>query len=163
MIEVKIDAIRISMMNTRVVILKELNGQRALPIYIGEPEANSISIQLQGMQVVRPITHDLIVSMIREMGAQIRHVVVHDMQETMYFARIIIANRDGKELRIDSRPSDAIAIAVRMDVPIYVEDEIMDKYGQAPDEEMATPGADEDLGAFKDFLGSLDLDDLDKK
>jgi hypothetical protein len=162
MIEVKIDAIRISMMNTRVVILKELNGQRALPIYIGEPEANSISIQLQGMQVVRPITHDLIVSMIREMGAAIRFVVVHDMQETMYFARIVIANRDGKELRIDSRPSDAIAIAVRMDVPIYVEDEILDKYGQAPDDE-TTPGTDEDLGAFKDFLGSLDLDDLDKK
>jgi uncharacterized protein len=162
MIEVKIDAIRISMMNTRVVILKELNGQRALPIYIGEPEANSISIQLQGMQVVRPITHDLIVNMIREMGASIRYVVVHDMQETMYFARIVLANRDGKELRIDSRPSDAIAIAVRMDVPIYVEDEIMDKYGQAPDEE-TTPGADEELGAFKDFLGSLDLDDLDKK
>jgi bifunctional DNase/RNase len=162
MIEVKIDAIRISMMGTRVVILKEIDAPRALPIYIGETEANSISIQLQGLQVARPITHDLIVSMIREMEASVRHVLVYDMQDNTYFARIVLSDRAGKELTVDSRPSDAIAIAVRLECPIYVEDEIMSKYGQSPDEEPGDP-REEDLGAFKDFLGSLDLDDLDKK
>lgn len=165
MVEVKIDAIRATMatmMAVRVVILKDTESNRYLSIYIGETEGNSISIQLQGLQIPRPITHDLIVSMVREMGASVRQVVISDMKDTTYFAYVVIANRDGKELRIDSRPSDAIAVAVRCDCPIYVEDEIMNEHATTPEEEDAPP-SDEDLGAFNDFLGSLDLDDLDKQ
>lgn len=162
MVEVKIDAIRVTMMGSRAVILKDAESNRYLSIWIGEIEANSISVQLQGFSLARPITHDLIVNIVRDMGASVRHVVVCDMREETYYARILIVNRDGKELNIDSRPSDAIAIAVRCDCPIYVEDEIMDKHSLIPAEETASL-ADDDIGAFKDFLGSLDLDDLDKK
>lgn len=162
MVEVKIDAIRVNMMGSRVVILKDTESNRYLPIWIGETEANSISIQLQGLQVARPITHDLVVSIVREMGGQVRHVLINDMRDDTYFARLILVSRDGKETSVDSRPSDAIAIAVRCDCPIYVDDDLMGKYAQMPDED-ASGVADEDLGAFKDFLGSLDLDDLDKQ
>jgi uncharacterized protein len=162
MVEVKLDAIRVNNMGNRALLLKDADANRYLPIWTGENEANAISIQMQGVQIARPITHDLIVSMVRELGAQIKYVVVTDMQESIYFARVVVNTRDGKEVRIDSRPSDAIAIAVRCDCPIYVEDEVMNKHAKVPDEETSTP-ADEDLGAFKDFLGSLDLDDLDEK
>jgi uncharacterized protein len=162
MVEVKIDAIRVNMMGSRVVILKDTESNRYLPIWIGETEANSISIQLQGLQVARPITHDLIVSIVREMGGQLRHVLINDMRDDTYYARLILVSRDGKETSVDSRPSDAIAVAVRCDCPIYVDDDLMGKYSQMPDED-ASGVADEDLGAFKDFLGSLDLDDLDKQ
>ena len=162
MVEVKIDAIRVNMMGSRVVILKDAESNRYLPIWIGETEANSISIQLQGLQVARPITHDLIVNIVREMGGKVRHVLVNDMRDDTYYARIVLVSRDGKETSVDSRPSDAITIAVRCDCPIYVDDDLMGKYAQVPDEETSSV-ADEDLGAFKDFLGSLDLDDLDKQ
>jgi hypothetical protein len=161
MIEVKIEALRVNRMDSRVVILREVNGNRLLPIWIGETEANSITIQLSGTPVARPITHDLIVSMIREMGAQVRYVVINEMRDDTYYAQVVLKGRDGKEFSIDSRPSDAICIAVRCDCPIYVDDDVMQNYSQVPEEDQATV-ADEDLGAFKDFLGSLDLDDIDK-
>jgi len=160
MIEVKIDAIRVNMTGSRVVILKAVAGNRFLPIWIGEPEANSISVQLQGVRLPRPITHDLIVRIIREMGASVRQVLVSEMRDDTYFARVLLVTREGQEVSLDSRPSDALAVAVRCECPIYVADEVMDKHGQVPEEDAATV-ADEDLGAFSDFLGSLDLDDLD--
>jgi bifunctional DNase/RNase len=160
MIEVKIDAIRVNMTGSRVVILKEAEANRFLPIWIGEPEANSISVQLQGAKLPRPITHDLMVRLLREMGATVQHVLVSDMREDTYYARIQLTTRDGREVALDSRPSDALAVAVRCDCPIYVADEVMEKHAQIPDEDAATV-ADEDLGAFTDFLGSLDLDNLD--
>jgi uncharacterized protein len=162
MVEVKIDAIRVNMSNSRAVILKAIDANRYLTILIGEPEANAIAIQLQGITTPRPITHDLVVGLAREMGATFRYVVINDMRETIYYATVILVNRDGREMRIDARPSDAIALAVRGNFPIYVEDVIMNEYGQTPDEE-SPARSDEDLGAFTDFLGSLDLDDLDKK
>jgi len=125
-----------------------------------KPEANSISVQLQGVRLPRPITHDLIVRIIREMGASVRQVLVSEMRDDTYFARVLLVTREGREVSLDSRPSDALAVAVRCECPIYVADEVMDKHGQVPEEDAATV-ADEDLGAFSDFLGSLDLDDLD--
>jgi bifunctional DNase/RNase len=164
MVEVKVDAIRVNLMGSshRVIVLKDLDSDRYLPIWIGQPEADAITIHLTDSQVARPLTHDLIVSIIRELGASVRHVVVNELRDDTFFARIVVRARDGKELSIDSRPSDAIAVAVRVGCSIYVEDEIMAQHGQQPDEEGAAV-PDEDLGAFKDFLGSLDLDDLDKK
>ncbi|MCX6018286.1 MAG: bifunctional nuclease family protein [Chloroflexi bacterium] len=160
MVEVKIDAIRMNMAGSRVVILKDIESSRYLPIWIGEPEANAISIQLQGVKVARPITHDLIMRIIGEMGASVRHVLINDMRGDTYYARVVLTNREGREVSIDSRPSDALAIAVRCDCSILVDDEVMEKHAKQPEEDMASI-ADDDLGAFKDFLGSLDLDDLD--
>ena len=161
MVEVKIDAIRVNQMGSRVVILKELAANRYLSIWIGEVEANSIEIKLKNLRVVRPITHDLIVNLISEMGAAVRHVYISDLRDNIYHARVALRTRDGREMEIDSRASDAIAIAVRCEASIFVQDDVMDEHGQTPEEETATV-ADDDIGAFKDFLGSLDLDDLDK-
>ncbi|MCS6847716.1 MAG: bifunctional nuclease family protein [Anaerolineae bacterium] len=163
MVEVKVDAVRVNLMGShRVVILKDLESERFLPIWIGQPEAEAITIHLTNTRVARPLTHDLIVNAIRELGATVRYVVVNDLREETFYARLVLRTRDGKDLSIDSRPSDAIAIAVRVGCSIYVADDIMAQHGQEPEEE-ASQESDEDLGAFKDFLGTLDLDDLDKK
>lgn len=163
MVEVKVDAIRVNLMGShRVIVLKDLDSERYLPIWIGQPEADAITIHLTDSRVARPLTHDLIVSIVRELGATVRHVVVNELRDDTFYARIVVRARDGKELSIDSRPSDAIAVAVRVGCSIFVDDEIMAQHGQEPEEEGAAV-PDEDLGAFKDFLGSLDLDDLDKK
>lgn len=163
MVEVKVDAVRVNLMGShRVVILKDLESERFLPIWIGQPEADAITVHLTDTKVARPLTHDLIVNMIRDLGATVRYVVVNELRDDTFYARVIIRTREGKDLSIDSRPSDAIAIAVRVGCSIYVDDDIMAQHGQEPEEEGASV-PDEDLGAFKDFLGTLDLDDLDKK
>ncbi|MCL6512522.1 MAG: bifunctional nuclease family protein [Anaerolineae bacterium] len=164
MVEVKVDAIRVNLMGShRVVILKDLESERYLPIWIGQPEAEAITIHLTNTKVVRPLTHDLIVNAIRALGATVRYVLVNDLREETFYARLVLRTRDGKDLSIDSRPSDAIAIAVRVGCSIYVDDNVMAQHGQEPEEESVQEEAEEDLGAFKDFLGTLDLDDLDKK
>jgi len=164
MVEVKVDAIRVNLMGShRVVILKDLESERYLPIWIGQPEAEAITIHLTNTKVVRPLTHDLIVNAIRALGATVRYVLVNDLREETFYARLVLRTRDGKDLSIDSRPSDAIAIAVRVGCSIYVDDNVMAQHGQEPEEEGTQEEAEEDLGAFKDFLGTLDLDDLDKK
>ncbi len=166
MIEVKIEAIRVNLIGThRVIILKELNSERYLPIWIGQAEADSITIQLTETKVARPLTHDLVLAMIDKMGATVQYVVVNDMQNDTFYAQVALKPAGGgKDITIDSRPSDAIALAVRAHCPIYIETAIMDEHGHIPeDTATASTVADEDLGAFKDFLGSLDLDDLEKK
>lgn len=166
MIEVKIEAIRVNLIGShRVIILKELQSERYLPIWIGQAEADSITIQLTETKVARPLTHDLILAMIQKIGATVQHVIINDLQNDTFYANLVLKPADGaKEIVIDSRPSDAIAIAVRAKCPIFVEDVIMEEHGQVPEEDQAASAvADEDLGAFKDFLGSLDLDDLEKK
>jgi uncharacterized protein len=160
MVEVKIESIRVSLMSQyRVVILKDAETNRYLPIWIGPYEADAITIHLQDVQVPRPLTHDLIIKVIEELGAKVERVIVSDLHNDTFYARVMLTV-NGKEVSIDARPSDAIAVAVRADCSIFVEDDVMERAGVQPEEE-ATVG-DEDLGAFKDFIGSLDLDDLEK-
>jgi bifunctional DNase/RNase len=160
MVEVKIESIRVSLMSQyRVVILKDAESNRYLPIWIGPYDADAITIHLQDVQVPRPLTHDLVIKVIEELGAKVDRVVVSDLHNDTFYARIML-QVNGKEVSIDARPSDAIACAVRADCPIYVEDDVMERAGVIPEEE--TTVGDEDLGAFKDFIGSLDLDDLEK-
>jgi bifunctional DNase/RNase len=160
MVEVKIESIRVSLMSQyRVVILKDTESNRYLPIWIGPYEADAITIHLQDVQVPRPLTHDLIIKIIEEFGAKVARVVVSGLNSDTFYAHVILTMND-KEVSIDARPSDAVAVAVRAGCSIYVEDEVMERAGVVPEEE-STVG-DEDLGAFKDFIGSLDLDDLEK-
>jgi hypothetical protein len=169
MVEVSIDSIRVSLMSQhRVVILKDMASDRYLPIWIGPSEADAITVELQNMEVARPLTHDLLKSVILTMGGQVKYIVVSNLEEDIFYARILI-EANGKELEVDSRPSDAIALAVRVQVPIYVEEKVMDN-AITPDEDVelsATPATqplDEDkLSIFKDFVESLDMDDLDDK
>ena len=117
MIEVKIDSIRVSLMSQhRVVVLKEIDSDRFLPIWIGPFEADAITVQLQQIQVARPLTHDLLKNIIDEMGAKISHVMVSELKNDTFYARIIM-DLNGQSLEIDARPSDAIALAVRVRAP----------------------------------------------
>jgi len=164
MVEVTIDSIRVSLMSQhRVVILKDVDSDRYLPIWIGPCEADAITVTLQEMEVSRPLTHDLLKNVIGEMGGEVEQIVISDLRSDVFYARIIMAV-GGKRLEIDSRPSDALALAVRLHVPVYIEEAVMDIAAVLPEEEMETEsaGAEETrLDAFKDFVESLDLEDLD--
>ena len=168
MIEVTIDSIRVSLMTQhRVVVLKETDSDRYLPIWIGPFEADAITIQLQGVQVPRPLTHDLLKSFIRELGIKVSHVLVSELRNDTFFARIVV-DVDGKSMEIDSRPSDAVALAVRVGAPIFVSEQVMSLASITPEEEITadvemeatTSQEAENLAAFRDFVESLDLDDL---
>jgi bifunctional DNase/RNase len=114
MLEMLIDSIRVSLMNyQRVVILKERQADRYLPIWIGSPEADAIAVKLQDVSVPRPLTHDLLGSVITELGATINHVVVSDLTNDTFFAKLILDVTGSNQRVVDCRPSDAIAIAVR--------------------------------------------------
>jgi uncharacterized protein len=182
MIEMAIDSIRVSLMNyQRVVILKEKMAERYLPIWIGPSEADAIAVKLQGVNVPRPLTHDLLRSVIGSLGASVNSIVVSDLKNDTFFAKIVLTV-DGGSLEIDSRPSDALALAVRAEVPIYADESVLDKAGIYLDQETGKPVAesdspdsadlkqkkisDEELGklsAFKDFINTLDLEDFNKR
>ena len=170
MIEVTIDSIRVSLMSQhRIVVLKETDGDRLLPIWIGPFEADAITLQLQGMEAPRPLTHDLLKSVFDTLGGEVVRILIVGLEKNIYYARIII-DADGDTVEVDSRPSDAIALAVRVNAPILVADEIMEQAGLQPEEEMSLTedtGVEEmseangdDLGAFEDFVEGLDLDNL---
>jgi uncharacterized protein len=170
MIEVVIDSIRVSLMSQhRIVILKDMNSDRYLPIWIGPCEADAITIELQEVPPQRPLTHDLLKAVIREMGGRIVHILINDLRSDVYYARIVV-EMSGRQIDIDSRPSDAIALAVRAKVPVFIADTVMERAAIRPDEEIENETeapvenerVDETrLSAFKDFVNSLDLDDLD--
>ena len=176
--EMMIDSIRVSLMNyQRVVILKEKESDRYLPIWIGPAEADAIAVKLQDVSVPRPLTHDLLGSVIKSLGAGLTHITVNDLQNDTFYAKLGL-RVDGKTVEVDSRPSDAIALAVRADVPIYVADEVLEKAGIILDEsgkplipedrvgeERPKEVKEEDLrrmSAFTDFISTLDLEDLGK-
>lgn len=177
MIRVTVDSIRVSLLTQhRVVVLRETDSKRYLPIWIGPFEADAIAMAIQGHEPQRPMTHDLLKSLISEMEGQITHIFVSDLQDNTFFARIAIDQR-GRTIEIDARPSDAIALAVRVDVPIYVENHILDQAGVFFDEEeQAAPEAtppeqepenegelnDESMSIFRDFINTLDLDNPGK-
>ncbi|MSQ12711.1 MAG: bifunctional nuclease family protein [Dehalococcoidia bacterium] len=180
MLEMTIDSIRVSMMNyQRVVILKEKTSNRYLPIWIGPAEADAIAVQLQEVTVPRPLTHDLLRNVITTLGAAARHILVNDLQNDTFFAKIML-EANGKTIEVDSRPSDALALAVRFKIPIFVEEAVLDKASVLMDKEgkPITPAdrgeptkegtsqvkAEEiqKLSAFKDFIENLDLGDIGK-
>jgi hypothetical protein len=172
-----VEGIRVSLMNyQRVVILKEKESDRYLPIWIGPAEADAITVRLQEVAVARPLTHDLLRDVMDKLGATVDFVVVNDLADDTFYARIMLSV-NGERLEIDSRPSDAIALAVRVQVPIYAEDAVLDRAGvaldkegqpidkTAPQEPIGTVNEEElqRMSAFREFIESLDLDDFEKK
>jgi bifunctional DNase/RNase len=114
--------------------LKEKDADRYLPIWIGPAEADAIAVRLQEVQVARPLTHDLLRSVITELGGTVEYVLVNDLSNDTFFARIML-QVDGRSMPIDSRPSDAIALAVRAQVPIFADESVLEKAGVRLDEE----------------------------
>lgn len=175
MIETVVESIRVSLVTQhRVVILKEVSGERHLPIWIGAYEAEAIAMELQGVTAARPLPYDLMRAMIGDLGGNVDRIVVTDLSQDVFYARIVI-DQNGRTVEIDSRPSDAIALAVRARVPILVEDAVMERAGvtlgadddedaEAPESggDEATAGG-EQLSVFRDFINTLDLDDFDRK
>jgi len=178
MIEMAIDSIRVSLMNyQRVVILKEKTAERYLPIWIGPAEADAIAVKLQGVNVPRPLTHDLLRSVIDALGASVNSIVVSDLKNDTFYAKIML-NVDSSVVEIDARPSDALALAVRSEVPIFADESVMDKAGIYLDQETGKPAGETEttpegkkvtddemkkLSAFKDFINTLDLEDFNKR
>ena len=173
MVEVAIDSIRVSLMSQqRIVILREMNTERYLPIWIGPYEAEAITIALQEVEVSRPLTHDLLNNVFRTLDAHILRVEVTALKDEVYFGNIV-AEVNGMNLNVDSRPSDALALAVRAHVPILVSRTVMDSAGITPEEnleeqgesastpEYTSPEAEEEieerLSVFEDFLDQLDF------
>jgi len=160
MIEVKIDSIQVSLTSEhRVIILKDIKTDRYLPIWIGPYEADAITIRLRSIEVTRPLTHDLLNNVIAEMGGEVSHIVVDDLRNDTFYASITV-NLNGRQLKIDSRPSDAIALAVRANIPIFVEEDVMAQAGITPEADVGDEEESEELSAFRDFISTLDLDDL---
>jgi bifunctional DNase/RNase len=164
MIKVTIDSVRASLLSQhRVVVLKEEGLERYLAIWIGPYEADAITIKLQSVEVARPLTHDLLEQSVRRLGAKVSHVVVNDLHDDTFYARIVV-DQDGERIELDSRPSDAIALAVRVQSPIFVSESVMERAGVVPDEEIdldaLTPDEEEKLAPYKDFIDGLDLGDL---
>lgn len=164
MIEVVIDSIRISLVSQhRIVMLKDMDTERQLAIWIGPCEADAITIELQSTEVARPLTHDLLKNTIEEMGGRISHILINELRDQVFYARLFV-DVDGNLKEIDCRPSDSIALAVRAKVPIFVEEPVMEEAGIPPEpdlfeEEESDP---KKLDAFSDFVDTLDFDDFDE-
>lgn len=195
MIEVEVNSIRVSLMNQqRVVLLKDMTADRYLPIWIGPFEAEAINLELQNARRInRPLTHDLIKSLIEHLGGRVIHILINDMRRDVFYARLVI-EKDGEQLEIDSRPSDAIAIAVRAKAPIFVNEAVLEKHGVEPEDEIDLDAVEDSfsssfdtgerrteaaedavkaeeieavdesqISAFSDFVNSLDLDLEDRE
>lgn len=174
MIEVVIDSVRVSLMSPqRVVVLRQVDAERYLPIWVGPYEAEAITVALQEVEMIRPLTHDLLKNVFGTFKARIRRVEIIALREDIFYGSIV-AEQDGHEISIDSRPSDAIALAVRAHVPILVHASVLDAAGIAPEKDVqqssparaeGEPAAEqsERLSVFEDFIERLDLDKLDDK
>lgn len=171
MVEVVIDSIRVSLMSQqRIVILRELDAERYLPIWIGVYEAEAITISLQEVEVIRPLTHDLLKNVFGALNARIIRVEVASLRDDTFFGNIV-AEVDDKTIEIDARPSDALNLAVRAHVPILVARSVLDTAGVVPEKDLQeqpkeTPAGtaaisdegEDRLSIFEDFLDKLDLE-----
>ncbi len=159
MIEMKVMGIAIdTRTGAPIVILNDLEGRRALPIWIGTSEASSIIRQIENIEVVRPMTHDLIINIIEDTGYTLDSVEIHDVSENTYFANLLLTDADDNELIIDSRPSDAIALALRVDAPIYVSPNVMDSATISTDKVRDEKESED----FHNFIESINASDFKK-
>jgi bifunctional DNase/RNase len=188
LVEMVIESVRVHMLSNRhVVILKDPVGDRYLPIWIGAWEASAIAMRLQGLTAERPLTHDLFAASLERLGVRVVRVVISELADETYHARLHL-ERDGTEVEIDSRPSDALALAVRAEANIFADESVLEQAALAsdPDEDAAidaeaddAPGADDPdrprrrrpplesigdapadprLDMFRDFVNSLEHD-----
>ncbi|MBN2388228.1 MAG: bifunctional nuclease family protein [Anaerolineales bacterium] len=183
MVEVLIDSVRVSLMSPqRVVVLKQKDAERYLPIWVGPFEAEAISVALQEVEVSRPLTHDLLKNVFEFFQGRILRVEVVSLRDDTFYGSIVV-EKDGQTQEIDSRPSDAIALGVRAHVPILVNEEVMQAAGIIPERDLQqdeqpselTPqpppepdldlmdGGEERLDVFEDFLKNLGDQDGEEK
>ena len=161
MAEVRVVGIRVEQpANQPVLLLREATGDRYLPIWIGQTEANAIILEQQGVEPARPLTHDLFRDVIGALGRSLKEVRIVDLQEGTFYADLIF----DQDVRVSARPSDSVAIALRMGVPIYVEEAVLDEAGllipDENDEESSGAVREDEVEKFKEFLDSISPDDF---
>jgi uncharacterized protein len=140
--------------NTPIVILKDANSDTVLPIWVGIYEANAIALEIEKVATPRPMTHDLIKNVLAGLDAHVHKVVVTELKEDTFYA-VIWMERDGRIISVDSRPSDALALALRVDCPIYVEDEVLKNSKKAAN--ASDPATSEELRKWLEGLNDEDL------
>lgn len=181
MVEMVIESVRVSLTNQhRIVVLREQNDERYLPIFIGPYEAEAITVALQEVEVARPQTHDLLKNVLTQLGARLVRIEIVSLKEDVFYGSLMV-EIEGRLIAIDSRPSDALALAARTHVPILVSREVMDAAGVVPEEDIqnqrptppaAAPASSSEpteppaetsarLSVFEDFLQNLNLDNLE--
>ena len=159
MLEMKVRGLTLDpLANTALVILRDLEGTKALPIWVGIPEANAIALEIEQVPTPRPMTHDLIKNILEGVNATVTRVVVNDLQDSTFYATIFLSLQ-GQEVRIDSRPSDAIAVALRVKAPIYVTLDVIERAGSIDLRGQDTPEAPEKL---KEWLENIKPEDFGK-
>ncbi|MGQ9611220.1 MAG: bifunctional nuclease family protein [Chloroflexus sp.] len=187
MIRVVVDSIRVSLLTqSRVVVLRETEGNRYLPIFIGQFEADAIAMAIRGHEPQRPMTHDLLKAAISELDGLVRQIYISDIRDNTFFARILI-DQAGRTVELDARPSDAIALAERVQAPIFVAAHVLDQAGVLFDKEEQSDDAvpptsvsrneepaseassepepelnEDSLSIFRNFINTLDLNDRDR-
>ena len=177
MMELEIESIRVRQeTKQRAIVLRVKESDLYLPIFIGHFEVEAIRLKLMDVEVPRPMTHDLLGSVIGNLGASVQRIIVSELKNDTFFAKIVV-DYNGSSIEIDSRPSDALALAVRTNAPIFAEDDVVERAGVSLDvesdssdsidaeESQPSPVAEEELerlSAYTDFIDSLDLDDLGK-
>lgn len=166
MLEVRLRAVRVDLQShTPVLLLQETEGEgRTLPIFIGTPEATAIAYALQGVSPPRPMTHDLIHDLLEELEVTVERIVITELRSSTYFAELHL-RRDGTRSTVSSRPSDAVAVAVRTKSPLFVSDELMDAEGillaiDGLDDEEGGENPDEVVGQFRQFLDTIKPEDF---
>ena len=187
LVEMQIESVRVHMLSNRhVVILKDPAGDRYLPIWIGAWEASAIAMRLQGLQAERPLTHDLFAAALERLGVHVQRVVISELADETYHAQIHL-ERDGFQVEVDARPSDALALAVRAEVQIFADEEVLAQAALASDPDEESAGDDDEdadaetgetprrrarpiesvggegpvdprLDMFRDFINSLEVD-----
>ncbi len=174
MVEVVIDSVRVSLTNQqRIVVLREKDTERYLPIWIGPYEAESITIALQEIEVVRPHTHDLMKNLLFTLNARLVRIEITTLRDDVYFGNLVL-DFEGRTVNVDTRPSDALGLAVRCHVPVLVSLEVMEAAGVVPEEdiqeqpasvqeetspEMESGEGEDRLSVFEDFLSNLEFDE----
>jgi len=158
LIKMTLEGVRIEIpSNKPILLLKEENGNRYLPIWIGPYEASAIALELSNIKTPRPMTHDLIMNIINNLKISIDNIEITDIKENTFYAIINLKNTDSKVIKIDSRPSDAIATAVRSKCDIFVKEHVLESGG------LKIQSIDEEVSKFKDFLEHIEPDDFKSK
>ncbi|HEY7401170.1 MAG TPA: bifunctional nuclease family protein [Actinomycetota bacterium] len=157
MIEMELAGVRVELpTNQPIVLLKEKDGERYLPIWIGAAEAAAIALSLQGVVTPRPMTHDLMKTILEDLGVTVSRIVVTELREGTFYAQLDMA-RNGDRLEVSSRPSDAIALAVRMAIPIFANEDVLEEAS------ILIPGdEDEEVEKFREFLDNISPEDFEE-
>lgn len=156
LIKVSLEGVRIEYPSQKpIILLKEENGDRYLPIWVGTFEASAIALELSNIKTPRPMTHDLLINILRDLKITINHITISDIIDNTFYAIITLIDKDNNTINIDSRPSDAIAIAVRQKCNIFTSKNVLENAG------LRIETIDEEVEKFKEFLDNVGPEDFD--